>query len=224
MRRRLVLGGAALCVALAGCQHKAAVSAPQNEITTEYDLIYALNRGVMNGRPSPFLVATVSGFKQHAGLAVDLGGGAGRNSLWLAQQGYQVTDVDLSRVGLDLAKQQAEGEHLQLTTVAADINQYDLGAAKWDLIALIDFPFAYKPLLPKIAAGLKPGGVVVIQAVSVGQPGLESPDHVLQYTFMDRRDLNAPFAGFTVLHDSVSEEATVWGVKTLMVRFSARKP
>lgn len=218
------VGLALVCLAFAGCGHKAAVGAPQQEVATEYDLIYALNRGMMNNRPSPFLAATVAGLQRRGGLALDLGGGAGRNSLWLAKQGYQVTDVDLSRVGLDLARQQAEGEHLAVTTVAADLNQYDMGTAKWDLIALIDFPFAYKPLLPKIAAGLKPGGVVVIQAVSVGQPGLESPDHLLHYTFMDRRDLAAPFAGFSVLHDSVSEEATAWGVKALMVRFAARKP
>ncbi|MGH9395205.1 MAG: class I SAM-dependent methyltransferase [Terriglobales bacterium] len=216
---------ALLLAATVGCRARPAAPAPASDITTEYDLIYALSRGQMNNRPSPFLVATLAQLgPAPAAAALDLGGGTGRNSLLLARHGYAVTDVDLSRIGLDLARRQAEAEHLAVATVAADLNQFAMGANRWDLIALIDFPFAYRPLLPRIAAALKPGGVVVIQAVAVGQPGLESPDHMLQYTFMDRRDLDAPFAGFQLLHDSVSQQPTVWGVSALMLRYAARKP
>ncbi|HXR97738.1 MAG TPA: class I SAM-dependent methyltransferase [Terriglobales bacterium] len=210
---------------LGGC--RARVAAPSanasSDIANEYDLVYAISHARVSTAPSPFLVASVSG--QHRGqTALDIGAGSGRNSFYLARHGYQVTAVDLSHIGLDLIRSQASAENLPINTVAEDINEFPFGENKWDLIALIDFPFAYRGLLPKIAAGLKPGGEVVIQAVSVAQPGLESPDKMLHYTFMDRRDLAAPFAGFTVLHHSEDEEPTVWGVKAIMVRFSARKP
>lgn len=220
-------GVAVLVAALAGCRAApppAPVAPAANDIATEYDLIYAIAHGRMSTAPSPFLLATLQQAKLSGGTALDIGGGAGRNSLFLAHHGFQVTDVDLSRIGLDLTRQQASVEHVPVETVAADINAYDFGQERWNLILLIDFPFAYRPLLPKIAAGLKPGGVAVIQDVAVGQPGLESPDQVLHYTFMDRRDLSAPFAGFTILHNEVSEQPTVWGVRALMLRFAARKP
>src|SRR5689334_8976352 len=56
---------------------------------------------------SPFLV-------EHAGLlgppgkALDLAGGAGRNAIWLARRGFDVTLVDVSDVALDKAEQRAK--------------------------------------------------------------------------------------------------------------------
>ena len=196
------------------------------EIATEYDLVYAITHARINPSPSPFLVATVTAAgKPPAGAtALDIGSGAGRNALYLARQGYQVTGVDLSRIGLDLTQQAAAQDHLPVTTVAEDINKFPIGEKRWDLITLIDFPFAYRALLPRIAAGLKPGGLLVLQDVSSKQSGLESPDHALTYTFMDHQDLAGPFAGFTVLHDTEDEQPTTWGVKAIMIRFAGRKP
>jgi len=211
----------------AGCRTAptAKPAPPSRDIATEYDLIYAIAHGRMSTAPTPFLVATAKTLRPPPGAAaLDIGGGAGRNSFYLARQGYSVTDLDLSHIGLDLARQQAAAERLPVATVAQDVNSFDFGQNRWDLIALIDFPFPYQALLPKIAAGLKPGGVVVIQAVAVGEPVSESPDHLLHYTYMDRRDLTAPFAGFAILHDHQGEQPTVWGVKALMLRFAARKP
>lgn len=196
------------------------------DVATEYDLVYAITHGRMSARPTPFLVATITaaGLPPAHATALDIGSGNGRNSLYLARHGYQVTAVDLSRVGLDLTRQQAQRDHLPVRTVDQDINTFDFGSRRWDLIVLIDFPFAYRTLLPKIAAGLRPGGLVVVQAVSAKQAGLESPDHMLRYTFMRRRDLTAAFAGFTVLHLHEGEQPTTWGVKAIMITFAARKP
>jgi tellurite methyltransferase len=217
---------AGLLLLLAGCRTGPAPAppSPNATIATEYDLIYAMTHAKMTREPSPFLKAMVATLKLGGGTALDIGGGAGRNSIFLARHGFQVTDVDLSRVGLDLAQQRAALARVHVTTVAADINQFDLGQRHWNLITLIDFPFAYRALLPRIAAALKPGGVVVIQEVAKGQAGLESPDQVLHYTFMARRDLDAPFAGFAILHDTLGVRPTVWGVKALMIRYAARKP
>ncbi len=225
-RRQRLIFAAGLLAAMAGCRSAPPLppAPPTATIATEYDLIYAISHAKMSRAPSPFLTSMVARLGLQGGTALDIGGGAGRNSIFLAQRGFRVTNVDLSRVGLDLTKQRAAMAHVPVTTVAADINRFDLGQARWNLITLIDFPFAYRALLPRIAAGLKPGGVVVIQEVAQGQPGLESPDKVLRYTFMARGDLDAPFAGFTILHDTLGEEPTVWGVKALMIRYAARKP
>jgi len=196
-------------------------------VAQEYDLDYAIADGPLLTNPSPFLVAMLRRARSVAGAtrtALDIGSGSGRNTLYLARRGYRVTAVDLSTVGLDLTAQQARAGRLAVHTVRQNINNFNFGEGRWDVILLIDFPFPYRALLPKIAAGLKPGGMAIVQDVSVHQSGTVSPDGKLDYTFMDRRDLTAPFAGFTVLHDQEAEESTEWGVKAVMVRFAARKP
>lgn len=216
-----------LSMALAGCRAHPVPPRSSGEdiptVTTGYDLIYALSHARPQPHPSPFLMAMAG--EGAGGTALDIGSGAGRNALYLAHHGYRVTAVDLSRIGLDITARQAALAHVPVATVAADINRYDLGRARWDLVVLIDFPYPYRALLPRIAAGLKPGGLVVIQAVSTREPGpRQSPDGTFHYTYMDRKDVEAAFAGFTVLHDSEDEEPTVWGVKAVLIRFAARKP
>ncbi len=194
----------------------------QKQVTTVYDLIYALTDARVPNTPSPFLVAAVAG--RPVGTALDLGSGSGRNALYLARLGYTVTAVDLSAVGLSLTRLKAQQSGLRLTTVAQDVNHFAFGKRRWDVIALVNFPFAYRKLLPKMAAGLKPGGLVVIQGVSIHDTTPPPPSDPLHYTFMDRRDLRRAFAGFCILQDDEGVRPTQWGGKALMVRFSAEKP
>lgn len=222
MRFRVILCAAALLLpGLAGCGARGTAA-----VGHEYDLDYAIDHGALLTAPSPFLVGELGEAGAGGGdpSALDIGSGSGRNSLYLARRGYNVTAVDLSKVGLALTQQQAQAAGLPVETVDADINKFDIGQNRWNLVVLIDFPFPYRKLLPRIAAGLKPGGMVVIQEVSSAEPAEESPDHILRYTFMDRRDLDAPFAGFTVLHDEQAKEPTAWGVQAIMIRYAARKP
>lgn len=212
----------ALVLALQGGRRRADFAVAQ-----DYDLAYAMADGPLLTRPSPFLRTMLQRAGNAAGgarTALDIGSGGGRNSLFLARSGYDVTAVDLSEVGLALTAQQAEAARLPVHTVREDINRFDFGGSRWDLILLIDFPFPYRALLPRIAAGLKPGGMAIVQDVSTRQPLEVSPSGRIQYTFMNRRDLDAPFAGFTILHDEEAEEPTEWGVRAMMIRFAARKP
>ena len=57
--------------------------------------------------PNRFLVAEVSGMEP--GRALDVGTGEGRNAVWLAEQGWSVTGVDFSSVGLDKARARLSG-------------------------------------------------------------------------------------------------------------------
>ena len=62
-------------------------------------------------------------FKQYPikGTVLDLGCGQGRDSLFLASLGYQVTAVDLSKVGVNQMMKQAEKQNLSLKGITADI-------------------------------------------------------------------------------------------------------
>lgn len=220
-RRALLL--TLLALGLAGCRGRA-VAANSGAIGHEYDLQYAIARGAVLTDPSPFLVSSLRWDPPApAAAALDIGSGSGRNSLYLARRGFRVTAVDLSQVGLDLTRQQALAARLPVTTVHADINRFPVGRARWNLIVLVDFPFPYQALLPRLAAGLKPGGMIVVQAVSSLQPQERSPDGLLRYTFMRRSDLDLALRGFRVLDESEARRATVWGVPAIMLRLAARK-
>lgn len=64
-----------------------------------WDERYAATDLVWSAGPNQFVAAECADLEP--GLAVDLAAGEGRNAIWLAQQGWDVTAVDYSRVGLD---------------------------------------------------------------------------------------------------------------------------
>ncbi len=70
------------------------------------------------------------------GTAVDLGCGNGRNAVWLAQQGWTVTCVDASSVGLEQAAQRAAASGVRLACEVADIRTWELGGRQFDLVVL----------------------------------------------------------------------------------------
>ena len=99
------------------------------------------------------------------GKALDLAMGEGRNALFLARNGFEVTGVDISPVAVAKAERLAEEQGVGIQAVVADLTAYDLGEALYDLIT--DF-YAYEPrLFPGIVRALKPGGMFVFETFSI---------------------------------------------------------
>ena len=69
--------------------------------------------------------------------ALAVGDGEGRNGVWLAGQGLQVTSVDWSGVGLAKAASLARQRGVALQTITADVAAWDWPRAQFDLIAWI---------------------------------------------------------------------------------------
>lgn len=64
----------------------------------DWDIRYDTDELVWTGEPNRFLPPEVDGLEP--GRALDLACGEGRNAVWLATQGWMVTGVDFSSVGL----------------------------------------------------------------------------------------------------------------------------
>ncbi len=75
------------------------------------------------GLPSSELQRVLAEEKVQPCLALELGCGTGTNSIWLAQQGFEVTAVDLSPLALERARSKARQAGVQVNFVAADILQ-----------------------------------------------------------------------------------------------------
>lgn len=106
------------------------------------------------------------------GKVLSLAEGEGRNAVFLAKQGYTVTAVDASLVGLNKAIKLAEENGVVVEFIHADLADYDLGENKWDGIVSIFCPLPSslrKQLYKKVEAGLKRNGVFLLEAYTVEQ-------------------------------------------------------
>jgi SAM-dependent methyltransferase len=120
------------------------------------------------------------------GRAADLGAGEGRNSIWLAGAGWQVTAIDFSQVALGRLRARAASEHLTVETVAADIDNYLQNGETFDLVVVANIhpdPDDRRRLLQAAAAAVATGGhlfVVGHHLDSFGRAG--PPDEARFYT------------------------------------------
>jgi len=114
-------------------------------------------------RPNQLLVEEISGVKP--GRALDLGAGEGRNAVWLAEQGWQVTAVDFSRVALERAATVAQRAGIDVEWVHADLTDYKPAAAAFDLVVMLYLhlpPGARRGVLDQAVTALRPGGRLLI--------------------------------------------------------------
>jgi len=114
--------------------------------------------------PSALLVSIEDALPAR-GRALDVAGGAGRNAIWLARRGLEVTVVDVSAVALALARERAAAAGVALATVEADLAREALPAGPWDLI--LSFHYLHRPLFDAFADALAPGGMLVFSQPTV---------------------------------------------------------
>jgi SAM-dependent methyltransferase len=90
-----------------------------------------------------------------------LGEGEGRNAVFLAARGLDVTALDLSAVGLEKAQRLAKERGVTITTQVADLADFDLGAARWGAVVASWChlpPWVRTRVHGALATALKPGG------------------------------------------------------------------
>src|SRR5215213_6135049 len=81
---------------------------------------YRASELVWSAGPNQVIEAELA--EMQPGRAVDLACGEGRNAIWLARQGWQVTAVDFARDGLDKGRVLAGG--LDIDWVCADVTTW----------------------------------------------------------------------------------------------------
>ena len=144
---------------------------PEKGVELTYDRIFSKpltgdpEKDGFTSTPSLFMMESVKDIKP--GLALDVGAGQGRNAVWLARQGWDVTGIDISGVGLAAAEASAEEAGTSITTVKTTYMDFDFGAEQWDLIVMILSwaPVSNPDFVARLNSSLKPGGVVVFEHV-----------------------------------------------------------
>lgn len=116
------------------------------------------------------------------------GDGEGRNGVWLARQGHQVTSVDNSTVGLRKASELAASFQVKLTTQFADLSEWRPPQESFDALVLIytHFPESFRTQAHRrLASGLTSGGWIVLEAFHPAQLSFASggpKDESMLYT------------------------------------------
>lgn len=137
------------------------------------------------------------------GYALCLAEGQGRNAVFLAEQGWEVTAVDESAVGLEKASELARQRGVAIHTIAADLADYPIEPYTWDLVVLI---FAHLPpglrrrVHAEVVDGLRPGGRVILEAYTPDQIGRGTGGPPEAAMMMTAELLREEFRGLEFLH------------------------
>lgn len=122
--------------------------------------------------PNDFLRAAAD--RIPPGPVLCLAEGQGRNAVYLAQRGHEVLAVDQSVVGLRRAEELAADRDVKIATQAADLEHFAIAAGHWAGIVSIfahTLPALRRSLHQRVAVGLRPGGLFVLEAYTPAQPG-----------------------------------------------------
>lgn len=125
--------------------------------------------------------------------AIDIATGTGRNAVYLAKQGFEVTAVDVSPVGLQLARRLAGDQDAEVDFLEADLESTHLEVARYDLV--LNSHYLQRTLFPRLVAALKPGGILAFETFC-----RSTPQHPMKPEFLlAPNELLKAFSGLKIL-------------------------
>ena len=153
--------------------------------------------------PTPFLKDQAQRLKPGM-AALAIADGEGRNGVWLARQGLKVTSVDLSPIGIAKSQQLAKRFGVTVETICADLESWDWGAPRFDLVVGILFQFAGPAwrdgIFREMKDVLKPGGLIMIQGYRPEQVAYGTGGPPFIENMYTSELLRAAFAECEILH------------------------
>ena len=150
--------------------------------------------------PNDFLKSECSRIPK-GGRVLCLAEGEGRNAIFLAKQGYAVTAVDQSSVGLEKAQSLASENGVEISTIVANLADFDLGTEIWDGIVSISAhvpPELRKKLHGQVVNSLRKGGAFVLEAYTerhIEMDGIGGPPPSDKEMFMSLKELESELDG-----------------------------
>jgi len=146
----------------------------------------------LDAAPAPLLVETAK--KLAPGKALDLACGTGRNALWLAEHGWNVTAVDGSPVAMDILRNRVSERGVMVNMRVANLEKFEylIEPSSWNLVAICYY--LQRDLFEPAKQGVVPGGIL-ISIVHITEPGEEPTGHRLR-----PGELEAYFQGWEILH------------------------
>jgi protein-L-isoaspartate O-methyltransferase len=181
--------------------------------------------------PNAFLAAQAH--RLRAGMtALCVADGEGRNSVWLAQQGLEVTAFDFSPAGLAKARALAASAGVRVDYRQAEAERFEWTAARYDVVVAIFIQFAPPALRAKMfdgmMAALAPGGLIILEGYGLKQLEYRTGGPKVDENLYTSELLQRSFAPLEILHlverDDVLDEGTAHCGMSALVDLVARRP
>jgi SAM-dependent methyltransferase len=168
--------------------------------------------------PNAFLVQMTKGLRP--GRALDVGMGQGRNTIFLAQQGWESVGFDPADRAVAAAQEQAARLGVKITTHVARAEDFDWGDAQWDLIVLSYV--GAREYVANVLRALRPGGMVLIEAF---HRDATKTHPIGSAVVFDTNELLKLYGGLRVVRYEDTEGTGDFGLEpTRVVRLFAQKP
>lgn len=144
--------------------------------------------------PAPFLVQEIECITgmTPGRKALDIACGEGRNSIFLARHGFDVTGIDISDQGVALARRRAEQAGVKVEFLVHDLDGPFMEGT-FDLI--INFNFLQRSLIPAALSRLAPGGIFVFETLLETPPATDNHNPLFFLKPGELKRLFQPFAG-----------------------------
>jgi 2-polyprenyl-3-methyl-5-hydroxy-6-metoxy-1,4-benzoquinol methylase len=150
----------------------------------EWDKRYSGTELLWSAEPNVFVARELASLPP--GRALDLGAGEGRNSIWLASQGWTVTAVDFSRVALDRGAALAGRAGVSVEWVHADLRHHEPEPGAYDLVLVVYLQLAQPDVhhvLSAARSAVAPGGTVFVVGhdrtnIADGYGGPQDPERL----------------------------------------------
>jgi 2-polyprenyl-3-methyl-5-hydroxy-6-metoxy-1,4-benzoquinol methylase len=126
---------------------------------------YASRVNTEVSEPHPFLRAHLGLLPK--GRVLELAMGEGQNAIYLAQQGFSVSGIDISTVAIERAGMLSRMAGVAIETQCLDLRQACLPANAYDVV--VCFYYLQRDLFPQILRALRPGGMVVYETFTAEQ-------------------------------------------------------
>lgn len=162
------------------------------------------------------------------------GDGEGRNGVWLAGQGHLVTSVDWSSKGLAKTRSLAGRQKLKITTVEANLSEWDWPVGTFDAVVLVflHLPIEIrKAVHTQAARALKPNGLLILEGFSKDQLKLQASEESggprNSDMLFDHRMLESDFKSLSIEFLEAKERSLAEGIGHLgnaaIIRLLARR-
>ena len=136
------------------------------DVARSWDEQYKREEAVPERGPAALLVEQAS-LLPPRGKALDVAMGTGRNALYLASLGYEVTGIDISPVAVARCRAEAQRRGIRIEAVCADLTSYPLARESYDVV--LNFYYLDRELCPRLVEALRPGGVLVFETFTLEQ-------------------------------------------------------
>ncbi len=176
-----------------------------SEKMNPWDERYSISEFYYGTEPNDFLREHASKIRK-SGKVLCLAEGEGRNAVYLAKLGFEVTAVDQSSVGLKKLKELATQNGVTVNTVVADLADYAIVDGNWDAIISIWChvpPVLRKKLHESVVRGLKKDGVLILESYHPRQLEFKTGGPPVPELMMTILDLKSEFSGlkFVMSHE-----------------------